>query len=171
MTAPTWNGDVRSVSDPPSSSSAMWKQSVMASVRCERSRASSTLVRPPSERFYIAYLVFQSTSRADDGRRGRRGSQGTTLALALLRRTWWRQQCATQCANTTSGHCTTQCANTTCRLGVDTLCGSKRANTAPTLTREPCSEPLRAKPSALRPTVIRMRIMGRRKDKRGRCHF
>ena len=76
-----------SVSDSPSSSSAMWKQSVVASVVREK---SSELNVSPGERFYIAHLVFQSTSRADDGRRGRGGSQGTTLALALLRRTWWQ---------------------------------------------------------------------------------
>ena len=58
----------------------MWKQSVVASVVREK---SSELNVSPGERFYIAYLVCQSTSRADDGRRGRRGSQGTTLALAL----------------------------------------------------------------------------------------
>ena len=38
----------------------------MASVVQEK---SSELNVSPSERFYMAYLVFQSTSRADDGRR------------------------------------------------------------------------------------------------------
>ena len=44
----------------------MWKQSVVASVVREK---SSELNVSPGERFYIAHLVFQSTSRADDDRR------------------------------------------------------------------------------------------------------
>ena len=66
-----------SVSDSPSSSLAMWKQSVMASVVREK---SSELNVSPSERFYIAHLVFQSTSRADDGK----CQEGTLLGLLVL---------------------------------------------------------------------------------------
>ena len=46
----------------------MWKQSAVASVVREKSKSSELNVSP-GERFYIAHLVFQSTSRADDGRR------------------------------------------------------------------------------------------------------
>ena len=55
----------------------MWKQSVVASVVREK---SSELNVSPGERFYIAHLVFQSTSRADDGK----CQEGTLLGLLVL---------------------------------------------------------------------------------------
>ena len=74
-----------SVSDSPSSSSAMWKQSVVASVVREK---SSELNVSPGERFYIAHLVFQSTSRADDSRRGPSGPGHTMLPRPSGELTW-----------------------------------------------------------------------------------
>ena len=80
-----------SVSDSPSSSLAMWKQSVMASVVREKSsdRPRSELNISPGERFYFAYLVFQSTSTTVgpwcvDGRPRPKRFTGhlTTLALS-----------------------------------------------------------------------------------------